>query len=147
MALRLLSSWKGDSSVLIWTLLITMTSAVLFGLVPGLKISDTNLQEALKDTGPAVSEGKKHERLRSTLVISEVALACVLLIGAGLLLRSFLRVLDIDLGFEPSRASAILLDNSRRVDTAAKTATFDREVLHRVEQIPGVQTAAITDSL
>src|SRR5260370_6854088 len=69
------------------------------------------------------------------------------LIAAGLLLRSFLRVLDVDLGFEPSRASAILLDNSRRVDTAAKTAAFDREVLHRVEQIPGIQTAAITDSL
>jgi hypothetical protein len=58
----------------------------------------------LKDGGHGASSGRKHDRMRATLVVSEVALACVLLVGAGLLLRSFLRVLDVDLGFEPSHA-------------------------------------------
>ncbi len=146
-ALPLLSSIRIDKTALAWTLFIAVTAGLLFGIVPGLRISSGNLQDALKDSAASTTGGRGTARLRTTLVISQIALACVLLIGAGLLLRSFLRVLDVDLGFEPSRASAILLDNSRRVDTAAKTAAFDREVLHRVEQIPGVQTAAITDSL
>ena len=146
-ALPLLSSIRIDKTALAWTLFIAVTAGLLFGIVPGLRISRGNLQDALKDSAASTTGGRGTARLRTTLVISQIALACVLLIGAGLLLRSFLRVLDVDLGFEPSRASAILLDNSRRVDTAAKTAAFDREVLHRVEQIPGVQTAAITDSL
>ena len=85
-------------------------AAVLFGLVPGLRISSGNLQEALKDSGHGTSEGRKHEGMRAVLVISEVALASVLLVGAGLLLRSFLRILDVDLGFQPSRAASISLD-------------------------------------
>src|SRR5208337_2050714 len=109
-ALPLLNTVTVDGRALIWTLLIAVSAAVLFGLAPGLKMSSGNLQEVLKDSGPGTSEGKKHERMRGALVISEVALACVLLIGAGLLLRSFLKVLDIDLGFQPSHAAAIKVD-------------------------------------
>src|SRR6202050_1914247 len=97
-ALPLLSSVRIDASALGWTVFIAVVAAALFGIAPGLKISGSNLQESLKDAGPAMSQGRKHERVRATLVISEVALACVLLIGAGLLLRSFLRVLCVDLG-------------------------------------------------
>ncbi len=61
------------------------------------------VQEALKDSGHGMSSGRRHEGLRSMLVIAEVALACVLLVGAGLLLRSFLHLLDVDLGFSRSR--------------------------------------------
>jgi len=146
-ALPLLSSIRIDKTALAWTVFIAVTAGLLFGIIPGLRIASGNLQDALKDSAVSTTGGRGTARLRTTLVVSQIALACVLLIGAGLLLRSFLRVLDVDLGFEPSRASAIFLDNSGRVDTAAKTAAFDREVLHRVEQIPGVQTAAITDSL
>ena len=99
-----------DGTVLAWTLLIAVAAAVLFGSAPGLRMSAGNLQEVLKDSGHGPSEGRKHDRLRSTLVITEIALACVLLVGAGLLLRSFLRVLDVDLGFEPSHAAAISVD-------------------------------------
>jgi predicted permease len=146
-ALPLLSSIRIDKTALAWTVFIAVSAGVLFGIVPGLRIASGNLQDALKDSAVGTTGGRGTARLRTTLVVSQIALACVLLMAAGLLLRSFLRVLDVDLGFEPSRASAILLDNSSRVDTAAKTAAFDRDVLHRVEQIPGVQTAAITDSL
>ncbi|MGA2736042.1 MAG: hypothetical protein ABSG65_01180 [Bryobacteraceae bacterium] len=68
------------------------------------------MQDALKDAGHGMSAGRRHERLRAMLVVSEVALACLLLVGAGLLLRSFLRVLDVDLGFQPSRSAAIKID-------------------------------------
>ena len=57
-----------------------------------------------------MGQGRRHERLRSVLVVTEVALACMLLVGAGLLLRSFLQVLDVDLGFQPERAAAVTVD-------------------------------------
>jgi predicted permease len=148
-ALPLMSSISIDKEALAWTLFIAVTAGLLFGIVPGLRISSGDLQAALKDSGASTTGGQTSTRLRTTLVVSQIALACVLLVGAGLLLRSFLRVLDIDLGFEPTRASAMLLDvpKSATSTTAATYAAFNREVIHRVEQIPGVQTAAITDSL
>ncbi len=146
-ALPLLSSIRVDKTALAWTLFIAVSSGVLFGIVPGLRIASGNLQDALKDSAASTTSGQGTARLRASLVVSQIAIACVLLIAAGLLLRSFLRVFDVDLGFTPSRASAILLDYPHGLDRGAKTAAFDREVLHRIEQIPGVQTAAITDSL
>ncbi len=145
-ALPLLSSVHIDTAALAWTLLVAVTAAVLFGLVPGLRISGGNLQESLKDSGHGASDGKKHDGLRSVLIISEIALACVLLVGAGLLLRSFLRILDVDLGFEPSRAASISLDYNDGGDPA-KRSVFWQEVLRQVEEIPGVETAGITDNL
>src|SRR5437773_5197134 len=71
-ALPLLSSVTVDGSALVWTLLITVATAIIFGLAPGLKMSRSNLQEALKDSGQGLSEGKKHESLRAALVISEL---------------------------------------------------------------------------
>ena len=109
-ALPLLSSVRIDGAALCWTLLIAVTAAVLFSIAPGIRVSTGNLQETLKDTGSGMSRGQKHERMRAALVVSEVALSCVLLIGAGLLLRSFLSVLDVDLGFQPSRAAVMKVD-------------------------------------
>jgi hypothetical protein len=109
-------------------------------------MSGCNLQEALRDTGPAVGQGKQYERLRSALVISEVALACVLLVGAGLLLRSFLRVLDVDLGFEASHAAAIKIDYNDGGNRERRGAIL-RETLERVSALPGVEAAGIADML
>ena len=145
-ALPLLSMVRVDGSVLAWTLLIAVGAAVIFGLAPGLHISSGNLQETLKDGGQGLSAGRKHDRMRSALVITEVALACVLLVGAGLLLRSFLRVLDVDLGFEPSRAAAISVDYDDGRN-AAKRAAIWQEVVRRASLIPGVESAGISDNL
>ena len=87
-----------DAAALLWTLFIAIAVGILFGLVPALRISTTNIQEVIKDNAPGMAAGRRHERFRSILVISEIALACVLLVGAGLLFRSFVRVLDVDLG-------------------------------------------------
>ena len=145
-ALPLLSSVRVDGAALGWTVLIAIAAAVFFGTVPALRISRGNLQEVLKDSGHGTSAGRKHDRMRSVLVISEVALACVLLVGAGLLLRSFLRVLDVDLGFQPSRATAISVDYDGNADGAKRSAIW-QEVVRRVEAIPGVETAGISDNL
>ena len=145
-ALPLLSSIKVDGSALAWTLLVAIGAALIFGLAPGLKMSRGNLQEALKDGGHGATEGRKHERLRSVLVIAEVALACVLLIGAGLLLRSFVRVLDVDLGFQPSNAFAVKVDYDDHNKIEERSAIL-QNVLSRIKAIPGVEAAGISDNL
>jgi len=158
-ALPLLTRLQVDGAALGWTLLIAVSSAVLFGLVPGLRVAGSNLNEALKDSGPGSGLSRRHERFRTALVISEVALACVLLVGAGLLLRSFLQVLDIDLGFQPERAAAVTVDytdnpslgngstpESQRAILAARAAYFQR-LIERVNALPGVEAAGITDYL
>ena len=145
-ALPLLSSVRIDGAALAWTLLVGVAAAVFFGLAPSLRISNSNLQEALKDSGHGSSGGKMHEGLRSMLIVSEIALACVLLVGAGLLLRSFLRILDVDLGFEPSRAASIALDYDDKGDAARRSAIW-QEVLRRTQAIPGVEAVGISDNL
>lgn len=145
LALPLLNSVHVDGTALAWTLLVAVFAAVLFGLVPGLKISSGNLQEALKDSGHGASDGRKHERMRAVLVVSEIALACVLLIGAGLLLRSFLRIMDIDLGFQPGHAAALQIDYDN--SNPERRSVSLREILDRVSAIPGIQAAGVSDML
>jgi predicted permease len=150
-ALPLLSTLRIDGEALGWTLLIAIASAVLFGLLPGFRMATGNLQETLKDSGPSSSQGRKHERVRSLLVVTEVALACVLLVGAGLLLRSFLKVLNVDLGFEPTHAAAIAVDYDNSSPTRDGALLKQTQVLHqvinRVSAIPGIQAAGIVDYL
>lgn len=123
--LPLLSQARIDGPALGWTLLVTVAATVLSGFAPGLRISSSSLQDTLKDSGHGTTASRKHERLRTALVISEVALACVLLAGAGLLLRSFLRVLDVDLGFQPSQAAAIKIDYPDHNDPAKRSFDSD----------------------
>jgi len=145
-ALPLLSTIRVDGAALGWTLIVALGAAILFGLAPSLKVSGGNLQDALKDAGHGMSAGRKHDRLRAMLVVSEVALACVLLVGAGLLLRSFLRVLDVDLGFQPSRAAAIKIDYNDGGKRERRSVVL-QEILHRVSAIPGIQSAGVVDML
>jgi predicted permease len=146
-ALPLLNDVRVDATALLWTVLVAVATAVLFGLAPGFRMSSRDLQESLKDTaGHGASDGRRHERLRAVLVISEVALACVLLVGAGLLLRSFLHVLDVDLGFKPAAAAAIKVDYDDG-GNANKRGAILQNVLTRISAIPGVEHAGISDNL
>jgi predicted permease len=158
-ALPLLNTLHLDDAALAWTVLIAVTAAILFGLVPGLRMAGGNLSESLKDSGSGTGQSRRHERVRSVLVVTEVAMACVLLVGAGLLLRSFLRVLDIDLGFQPEHAAAVNVNYSdnpadgngnthaSRKAILARRQLFDQQVLARVSAIPGVKAAGISDYL
>ena len=151
LALPLLNESRVDVSALGWTLLIAVGAAVFFGLAPGLRFSRIDLQNSLKDGGHGASTGRQHDRVRAVLVISEVALACVLLVGAGLLLRSFLRVLDVDLGFQPDHAASINVDYDDSAPTgdaqAAKLKLILQQVIARVSALPGVESAGIVDYL
>ncbi|MGA9717021.1 MAG: ABC transporter permease [Acidobacteriaceae bacterium] len=147
LALPLLNDVHIDGTALLWTLVIAVGTAVLFGLAPGLRMSSENLQESLKDSGGhGASDSRRHDRLRSILVISEVALACVLLVGAGLLMRSFLRILDVNLGFQPTYAATIKVDFDDGGNDAKRTAIF-QNVISRISALPGVEHAGIADNL
>jgi len=146
LALPLLSSMKLDGATLLWAMAITAFAALLFGLAPGILVASANLRAGLASSSRGSTEGKHFHGLRSLLVISEVALACVLLVGAGLLLRSFLRVLDVDLGFQPSQAAALKISYDDNGDRAHRVPIL-QEILRRVQQIPGVEAAGISDML
>jgi predicted permease len=146
-ALPLMSSVRVDGVALAWTLGITLLVGLLFGFMPALKLSGTNIQESLKDSGPGTSSGRKHERVRTVLVIAEVAMACVLIVAAGLLLRSFLHVMDIDLGFEPSHSAAMAIDIPNSINKPEKLNAFLSEMQRRVAALPGIEAVGITDNL
>ncbi len=107
------------------------------------------LSEALKDTSAGAGQGRSHQRIRSLLVVSEIALACMLLVGAGLLLRSFLKVLDVDLGFQPDRAAAIQIDYemAKTPKQLADNALAGIKILAKVGALPGVTAAGMVDYL
>jgi len=150
-ALPLLSSLRIDGLALTWTVVIAGLTATIFGLVPGLRIASGNLQEVLKDSGAGAGLGRKHERVRAVLVVSEIALACVLLVSAGLLLRSFVKVLDVDLGFRPDRAASIKVEYDDSASTGeasqAKRGEIFQQIIARVSALPGVEAAGMSDYL
>jgi predicted permease len=150
-ALPLLTSARLDRAAVGWTLLVTVATAFLFGLMPGLKMASGSLQETLKDSGAGAGRGLRHGKMRAALVISEVALACVLVVGAGLLLRSFLKVLDVDLGFAPDQAASIRMEFDDSAPTAeageAKLSQAFQQAIARVSALPGVEAAGIVDYL
>lgn len=148
-ALPLLTTIHLDVAALSWTLVIAIAVGILFGLAPALRISGANIQEVIKDNAAGLAAGRSHERFRSALVISELALACLLMVGAGLLLRSFLRVLDVDLGFDPSHAAAMQTDlpPATNNDQLVQRANFLKSEIDRVAALPGVQSVGIADML
>jgi predicted permease len=136
-----------DRTALLFTLLAAILTGVVFGIVPALQQSKGDLNEALKDSNRGSSEGKGKGWIRSVLVVSEVAMACVLLVGAGLLIRSFLRVMEVDLGFQPERAATMRVDPGPNYKTHDQRNGYFSEVLRRAQEVPGVNAAGLTDAL
>ena len=146
-SLPLLESVRVDGNALVFTLLAAAGCGVLLGLLPALRVSALSPGEELQDAGRGSSGGKRHAWVREGLVVSELAFACILAVGAGLLIRSFLRVLDVKLGFDPERAAALRIDPSFRLSSSAQQNSFIDEVLHRTRSVPGIVAAGITDVL
>jgi predicted permease len=139
---------KIDQSVLVFTLLLSLASAVFFGLAPALATTKVDLNSTLKEGGesPVVRLGLF--RFRNLLVIGELALTLVLLIGAGLMVRSFIRLRDVNPGFRPENVLTMAIELPRsKYPEPARQAAFFREVLSRVQTLPGVQSAATTNQL
>jgi predicted permease len=151
LALPLLGTVRIDLQALEWTVLVAVFTALIFGLLPGLRVTSGNLQEALKDSGPGAGLGRKHETVRAVLVVAEVGLACVLLVTAGLLLRSFVKVVQVDLGFRPEGAASIKIDYDDSAPTPeaglAKRIAIFQQILERVAALPGVQAVGMSDYL
>jgi len=129
-----------DGRVFGFTMLISLGTGILFGLVPAFHASRVDLNDALKDGGRS-SGGSGHNRLRSLLVVSEVALALALLTGAGLMLRSFIRLMSIDPGLDPRNVLTVDIRLSRSKYSRAQQAAFFQRLLERLRAIPGIQAA------
>ncbi|MBA2527764.1 MAG: ABC transporter permease [Pyrinomonadaceae bacterium] len=125
---------------------LSLVSGLLFGLAPAWQISKTDLNETLKEGGRQTSSGS--HRLRGLLVISEVALSLMLLVSAGLLMRSFISLLKTDPGFNPEKVMTMnLVLPAAKYREAPQKATFYSELTKRVEALPGVESAAFVNYL
>ncbi|HYO84710.1 MAG TPA: ABC transporter permease [Bryobacteraceae bacterium] len=143
----LLRTVRVDSTALLFTIAAAILTGLLFGLAPALQASSTDQASTLKESGRSASEGRRSAWLRGSLVVSEVALACLLVIGAGLLMRSLLQVLDVDLGFQPEQTAVWRVETgSRFTSTTQQVAYFDR-LVSAVAAVPGVESVGLTDAL
>jgi predicted permease len=127
-----------DGSVLLFSLAVSLATGLLFGVVPAIRASTPALQRTLREGGRGLAAGASH-RLRNALVMGEIALAVVLVVGAGLMTRSFVRILNVDPGFRPER----LLVVNFTISTTRHThyQQFYRDVIDKVRTIPGVLSA------
>ena len=137
-----------DLSVFLFTAAMIVLVAFAFGLVPALQVTRPALQETLKEGGRSATSNASQHRLRSALATAETALALVLLVGAGLMLKSLYHLIQVSPGFEPARVLTMTMD--LRTDQYSKDPAilnFWQQVLDRVRTIPGVESAAVGTSV
>ena len=138
-----------DGRVLGFTLAVSMLTAIAFGLVPALQASKPKLSETLKEAGGrGGSQGVRSRRVRRLLVIAEVALAIMLLVGAGLLIKSFNRLQSVELGFRTDRLLTLELSlPAAKYGDGNARRPFHQQLLERLNNLPGVEGAAATTSI
>jgi putative ABC transport system permease protein len=134
--------------VLLFALAAAVVTSLIFGTIPALYATKRDLNDALRDTGKGVSGGFRHAGLRNALIVGEVALSLILLTGAGLLMRSFFALQEVNLGFNPSHILVARLPLPEdRYKTAAQLTGFFRPLLERLKAMPGVVDATETSTL
>src|SRR5262249_37329443 len=131
-----------DGRVLAFSLAVSLLTGILFGMIPALQILKPNLRQELQEAGRS-SVGAGHHRFRNVLVISEVALAVILLVGAGLMLRSLQRVLNQDPGFDTSNLLTLGLSAPEKAyPDGAQQQELQRRLLKEIQALPGVKDVA-----
>lgn len=136
-----------DAGMLAWGLGISAFTGILFGLTPALQASRTDLQSVLRAEAGATQSGSKR-RFQQALIAAEIALAFVLVLGVGLLGKSYRRLLDVDLGYDPAHVLTMsLLPDWSRYDTDAKRLRYFEDVALRVRGVPGVESAAYASTI
>lgn len=146
-SIPLLREVRIDGTALGFTVVIALITGIVFGLAPALHASGSGITSALKDASRGSTESRERAWVRNALVVSEIAFACVLLVGAGLLIRSLISVLEVNMGFQAARAFTIRVDPDSRVTTSAQYVAYLDDVLRRVSEAPGIERASITDAL
>ncbi|HKS27513.1 MAG TPA: ABC transporter permease [Pyrinomonadaceae bacterium] len=137
-----------DIRVLLFTGAVSILTGILFGLAPALQASRLDLNESLKEGSRGSTEGSARNRLRSVLVVAEIALSLVLLIGAGLLIRSFVTLLNTSPGFDADSILTVDLPLSRaKYPEAAQQVNVVQQLIERTSQVPGVASAAVVNIL
>ena len=136
-----------DGTALVFTLFAALVTGLLFGIAPALQVSRWDVHESLKEASRGSSEGGRSAFIRGALVVSEVALACVLLVGAGLLIRSFLRLLEVDPGFRPEQTASWRIEPSDKYQAPGQRDALYERLVRSVEAIPGVESVGLTDAL
>lgn len=137
-----------DLTVVLFTLVLGVITTIIFGLAPALRTLRLNLVDSLREGNQQSTVGGARQRLRGLLVVAEVALAVVLVIGAGLMIRSLSELGRIDLGFNPDRMLTMRLSIPQaRYDTPEKVVDYYRQLLDRVRAVPGVQAAGVVRAL
>lgn len=139
-------SWTIDRGVLAFTFVISLATGVLFGLIPALQASRPDVQATLQDAARGSTGGGTRHRTRRVLVAGEIALSLVLLIGATLLIRSFVAMTAVNVGFDSTHllTAQLHLVGDRYASPARRIALLD-QVTHQLQSLPGVQQAAATD--
>jgi putative ABC transport system permease protein len=137
-----------DGRVLVFTLVVSVATAIVFGLAPALGASRPNLNEALKEGGRGGLSGVKGLRTRNALIVSEIALALVLLLGAGLTLKGFWRLQEVDPGFNPDGVLTMrLMLPVEAYSQPAQRVAFYQQTLEKIKAFPGVQFASAASAL
>jgi putative ABC transport system permease protein len=137
-----------DWYVLAFTTAAAIVTGLVFGLVPALQATRVDVNHALKEGAGKGAGTASRNRLRGALVVAEVALSLVLLVGAGLLIRTFTTLRGVEPGFDPHNVLTFQMTLSgASYDTGAETAEFYRRALERLRALPGVETAAVTSNL
>jgi putative ABC transport system permease protein len=137
-----------DARVLMFTLLVSLATGLIFGLVPALQATRTDLNESLKEEGRGMTAGRRRHRLRSGLVIAEIALSLILLVDAGLMIRSFVRVNSQPPGYQTSHLLAvdIGLPETKYRNAQERGAFFD-DLLARAAHTPGIESVGAVSDL
>jgi len=136
-----------DRRAFLFTLLLSAFAGILFGLVPALHASRSNINDALKECTSGAGGGIHRNWTRGILVVSEMALALILLGGAGLLMKSFIKLLNSDLGFRAEHVAVLRIDPGPRFQDYRQLTAFLDQVVQHVRQIPGIEAAAMTDAV
>jgi predicted permease len=145
-ALPRVSDIKVDTNVLLFTLAASLITGLVFGLAPAFQASNPNLNETLKEGGRSGSSGR--QGLRRTLVIAEIAISLVLLVGAGLLIRSFIALNQVSAGFDDRNLLTFNISlSSKEFAQAPKVRRFFKDFMEKIETVPGVQSVATTSLL
>ena len=157
-AMRLVLAWapneitkfgriRPDENVLLFALVISLIAGLAFGLTPALQSSGLNLTESLKEGGHGAGVGRRSSHTRNLLVASEFALALVLLTGAGLMIRTFAALQEIDPGFNPDHLLTMVVSAAGAKDISATRADFFQRSLDQIRSLPGIVSAGAINHL